>query len=799
MRSIFSITLEKNGVYPTFLTKQETFSKIVRSKPTRVTNSGLFLQKVQQLKDLATVESVEETVAQPSTYIMEQYSEVSEPGSEKFFKVEFNHTSYRFMDCVQAAVHDSATRRRQRISFTNSIIKLQGILHPVSKCADTQLEMLGCQRSYFLSRLPVYHPPGNGKWVQDNVEYESELFGDPRGPHFSQDQVPEWKTVDLVLKSWGLRTKSSLGRNCDVQEVLQTGNVSVDFSFLCLCWSPKEHITVQNSPCGYEKSISQALVVIQCSDIAIAYSVCSDIATVHTVCSDVAIAYTLCSDVVIAYTVCSGVVIVYTVCSDVATAYPVFSDVVIVYTVCSDVAIIYTVCSDVAIIYTVCSDVVIVYTVCSDVAIDYTILSGIKYDKKWLLDLIQSQCNIPFTPVEFHYEKMHAQFFVDNPDIAFELKNISDKIWDESNNKITIFISPCDEPHLVTELKSEKMDRMKSHGTPSVILKLAMNQQGATSQQFLNMPRLPFVQGVIDSNLLAHPTDLSLNLRRCMAPSLDFYEEDMTQMLPLNQSNSKPYQMFGFPDTKAAAPTIDSLDESGNEMKSSGMVVKGQDLDPEEIREDQSSLSTTIPDKSSNIKYFFIYDNGDRQELVNAYHAEACFSLTVLFSSMDSSSSNLCGYFKHSRDMKVLKDPYMQQLLLKHKKYEIICFLHTLPKTQHDLPSFVVDICFQTETMLCFSVSGLFKEAEGSSQGCVHAFTRTFIATYGNSSEKCFPFSLCIINDKLLVRDVQGLPSASIPVATSSSGCLPALFQDQQKMEQTFSTQAGMNVESSQT
>ncbi|XP_049986346.1 nuclear RNA export factor 3 [Alexandromys fortis] len=465
------------------------------------------------------------------------------------------------------------------------------------------------------------------------------------------------------------------------------------------------------------------------------------------------------------------------------------------------------------------------------------ILSGIKYDKKWLLDLIQSQCNIPFTPVEFHYEKMHAQFFVDNPDIAFELKNISDKIWDESNNKITIFISPCDEPHLVTELKSEKMDRMK----------LAMNQQGATSQQFLNMPRLPFVQGVIDSNLLAHPTDLSLNLRRCMAPSLDFYEEDMTQMLPLNQSNSKPYQMFGFPDTKAAAPTIDSLDESGNEMKSSGTVVKGQDLDPEEIREDQSSLSTTIPDKSSNInsilelfpkllslegqespkpslcgledhkslptckgsffgseavktlvlqflqQYFFIYDNGDRQELVNAYHAEACFSLTVLFSSMDSSSSNLCGYFKHSRDMKVLKDPYMQQLLLKHKKYEIICFLHTLPKTQHDLPSFVVDICFQTETMLCFSVSGLFKEAEGSSQGCVHAFTRTFIATYGNSSD------LCIINDKLLVRDVQGLPSASIPVATSSSGCLPALFQDQQKMEQTFSTQAGMNVESSQT
>lgn len=93
--------------------------------------------------------------------------------------------------------------------------------------------------------------------------------------------------------------------------------------------------------------------------------------------------------------------------------------------------------------------------------------------------------------------------------------------------QITIFISTCDELQLVTEMKSEKMDGMKvmktfyipatgpvplpyllslvsrlpqSHGTPSVILQLAMNQQGATSQQFHNMQRLPFVQGMKDSS-----------------------------------------------------------------------------------------------------------------------------------------------------------------------------------------------------------------------------------------------------------------------------------------------------------
>ncbi|CAH6780380.1 Nxf3 [Phodopus roborovskii] len=403
---------------------------------------------------------------------------------------------------------------------------------------------------------------------------------------------------------------------------------------------------------------------------------------------------------------------------------------------------------------------------------------GLKYDAKWLLNLIQSQCSIPFTPVEFHYEKMQAQFFVDNPSLAFELKNISDKILDEFNNK------------------------PQSHRTPSV--QLATSQQGSTSQQVLNTQRHPFDQG-----LMTPPSDMALNPGRYMAPSLDTLEEDMSQVKP------------------------------------AGAIVKEQDPDLEEIHADKSSLSTTIQDKSSNInsilelfpkllslngqespkptlcnledkkslpsckgsffgsesvktlvlqflqQYYFIYDNGDRQGLLNAYHAEACFSLTALFTSMDLSSNNLCEYFKYSRNMRVLKDPYMKRQMLKHKQCDIIYFLRTLPKTQHDLNSFVVDMCFQTDTMLCFCVSGLFKEVEGSSGGCAHAFTRTFIATYGNSSD------FCIVNDKLFVRNLQRLHSASISV-TKSSSYLPGLYGDQQKMMQTFYTQSGMNVEWSQ-
>ncbi|XP_034342009.1 nuclear RNA export factor 3 [Arvicanthis niloticus] len=432
-----------------------------------------------------------------------------------------------------------------------------------------------------------------------------------------------------------------------------------------------------------------------------------------------------------------------------------------------------------------------------------TIPFGIKYDKKWLLNLIHSHCSIPFTPVQFHYEKMQAHFFVDNPSIAFMLKAISNKIRDETDNKISIFISPCDEPNLVTELKSEKMDPKK----------LTMNQQCGTSQRVLNRQRLPF-----DQDLMTHPTDLTLIPRSYMAPSLNIHEEDMTQ------------------------------------MNSEGQMAKEQAPDPEKICADKSSLSATVPDKSSNInsilemfpkllsldgqesqnptvcghedqktlpiwkgsffgsesiktmvlqflqQYYFIYDNGDRQGLLNAYHAEACFSLTIPFSSIDLSTSSLCEYFKYSRNMKILKDPYKRRQLLRHRKCDIIHFLRALPKTQHDLTSFVVDICFQTETTLCFSVSGLFKEVEESSPGCVHAFTRIFVAICGNSSDfrECLPSSLCIINDKLSLSNVHGSPSAFTPVATSSSCYLPSFSQDQQDMVPTFCAQSGANVERSQ-
>ncbi|XP_013967531.1 nuclear RNA export factor 3-like [Canis lupus baileyi] len=401
---------------------------------------------------------------------------------------------------------------------------------------------------------------------------------------------------------------------------------------------------------------------------------------------------------------------------------------------------------------------------------------GIKYEETWLLNLIQGQCSVPFTPVEFHYEKMQAQFFVENASIAFALKSVNGKIWDENNETVSVFVYPSDAPHSVQkELMSEKVEQ--------------------------------------------------------------------TKLLPLNPSNKKPYQRDGPSSIMQNASSIKPLN---SEVKSAGELDKSKSLQPEEMSANRSSLCTAFPDKSTNIssilelfpkllcldsqespsptsigiaahkklptckgsffgsdalkslilqfllQYYLIYDSGDRQGLLSAYHDEACFSLTTPFNPKDPALSSLCEYFKESRNLKKLKDPSLRVQLLKQTKCDIVRSLCVLPKTQHDLSFFVVDMWFQTEMMICFSVNGVFKEVEGMSQDSVRAFTRTFIATPVSN------YSLCIVNDELFVRDAspkETQSTFSIPVPTHSCSSWPTLCQKQQEVVQTFSTQSGMNLQ----
>ncbi|XP_004469724.3 nuclear RNA export factor 2 [Dasypus novemcinctus] len=460
-----------------------------------------------------------------------------------------------------------------------------------------------------------------------------------------------------------------------------------------------------------------------------------------------------------------------------------------------------------------------------------TVPYGRKYNKTWLLDSIQSHCSVPFTPVDFHYMKNRAQFFIEDSRTASALKDVNYKICDEENRRISIFVNPSAIPRSVqNKLNPEQMEQ----------LKLTMYKRYDVFQQALDLQSLRF-----DPDLMGHDIDMILNRRNCMAATLKIIEEDFPKLLSLNLRSNKLYQLDGLSDIIQKAPKVKILNLSKNELKSAWELGKMKGLKLEELwlkgnplcnnfsnqstyisfilelfpkllRLDGQELATPITTGNESPKklptgqgsffgsealkslvlqflqhYYLIYDYGDRQGLLSAYHDEACFSLTTAFQPQGTAPSSLSEYFKVSRNMKELKDPDLQVQLLKHTKYDIIDSLSVLPKTQHDVASFVVDMCIQMETMLCFSVNGVFQEVEGKSQGCVRAFTQTFITIPGSNS------SLCIVNEELFVRNTSSRETQSAfsnLMPRPSSNCMPTLSQEQQEMVQAFSTQSGMNL-----
>ncbi|XP_069320333.1 nuclear RNA export factor 2-like [Eulemur rufifrons] len=464
-----------------------------------------------------------------------------------------------------------------------------------------------------------------------------------------------------------------------------------------------------------------------------------------------------------------------------------------------------------------------------------TIPHGIKYDKTWLMNSIQTHCSVPFTPVDFHYLKNRARFFVQNAGTASALKDVNNKIFTEENKKISIFVSPSAVPYsMKNKLKPEQMEQ----------LKLTMNKRYDVSQQALDLQELRF-----DPDLVQRDMDIILNRKNCMAATLQIIERNFPELLSLNLRNNKLYRLDGLSDIIEKAPKVKILNLSKNELKSAWELTKVKALKLEELWLEENPFCNTFADQSAYIsairnffpkllrldgqeltspaiidaespeiiklckesykgseslkslvlqfllQYYLIYDSGDRQSLLNAYHEAACFSLTVPFGPEDPASNGWCEYFKDSRNMKKVKDPDLRVQLLKHTKHEIVDSLSVFPKTQHDLNSYVIDLCVQTERMLCFSVNGVFKEVEGQSQGCVRAFTRTFILTSGSDS------SMYIVNDELIVRNAspKEIQNAfSTPVPTPFSSSMLTSSQEEQEMVQTSSTQSEMNLQGSQ-
>ncbi|XP_048883414.1 nuclear RNA export factor 1 isoform X1 [Brienomyrus brachyistius] len=464
-----------------------------------------------------------------------------------------------------------------------------------------------------------------------------------------------------------------------------------------------------------------------------------------------------------------------------------------------------------------------------------TIPHGKKYEKKWLLTVLKDNCTVPFTPVHYQTEGNKVQFYIEDASTANALCKVSRKITDPEGYKVTVLMHSCPPPAFIqTELKPEDLEHLKQ----------CMAKRFDGSQQALDLNSIR-----TDPDLVSQNIDVVLNRKNCMQAIIKIIEENIPELVCLNLSNNRLYKLDDLAELVSKASSLKTLNLSQNELRTERELDKikgfklvemwldrnplcdhfkdqpsyisavrerfprvlkldGHDLPPP-IGFDVEAPTTLPPCKGSYFvsdeikslilrflqQYYNYYDSADRQPLLEAYHDGACFSLSIPFSLQNPSRSSLGDYHKDSRNIKKLKDPTTRFRLLKHTRLNVVAFLNELPKTQHDIASFTVDVSTCTNTLLSFTVSGVFKEVDGRSRDAVRAFSRIFIAVPAGNA------GLCIVNDELFVRNAtteEIRKAFAAPAPTPSSSPVPTLSAPQQEMLSSFSQKSGMNLEWSQ-
>uniref|UniRef100_A0A672Q0G0 Nuclear RNA export factor 1-like n=1 Tax=Sinocyclocheilus grahami TaxID=75366 RepID=A0A672Q0G0_SINGR len=406
---------------------------------------------------------------------------------------------------------------------------------------------------------------------------------------------------------------------------------------------------------------------------------------------------------------------------------------------------------------------------------------GKKYDKDWLLSSLQSVCSMPF---HYHTDGNKAQFYVEDATTANALFKVSRKITDKEGYKVTVIMNSCPPPTLMyTDLKAADLEHLKQ----------CMAKRFDGSQQALDLNNVR-----VDPDLVSQNIEVTLNRRNSMLAVIKIIEENIPELICLNLSNNRLYRLDDLVDIVNKVPNLKILNLSHNELKTERELDKlkglklvelslegnplcghhknqadyvsairerfpkllrldGHDLPPPIVFDLEVAPATLPPCKASyfcseeikNIilcflqQYYSIYDSGDRQPLLDAYHDGAAFSLSIPFTLQNPSKSSLGEYQKDSRNIRRMKDDPI----------------------------------------------------DGKSRDSFRAFSRVFIAVPAGNA------GLCIVNDELFIRNAttEEIRRAFVaPAPTPSSSPVPTLSAPQQEMLAAFSQKSGMNLEWSQ-
>ncbi|XP_033207887.1 nuclear RNA export factor 1-like [Belonocnema kinseyi] len=214
------------------------------------------------------------------------------------------------------------------------------------------------------------------------------------------------------------------------------------------------------------------------------------------------------------------------------------------------------------------------------------------------------------------------------------------------------------------------------------------------------------------------------------------------------------------------------------------------DVVEEGLKIPSSKRSFTLNQEAKDIagqflqQYFSIFDNDNRQNLLNAYHEKVSFSLTV----SPGLPSRPSGYLGESRNLLRLNDPNRRRKLLKTGRLSVLSAISDIPQTRHDWDSFTMDLSLCTETLMLVTVTGLFKEI-ATTETSFRYFNRVFAIVPEGTG-------YCVLNEQLHVSSPTQFQHrrALEKQATTEVSISPSLTEDvKQKMTATLSNETNMN------
>jgi len=454
--------------------------------------------------------------------------------------------------------------------------------------------------------------------------------------------------------------------------------------------------------------------------------------------------------------------------------------------------------------------------------------NGTKYDKIALLKELLSKCSVKFIPLCYGKQGMNTYFYLEDPAGARALKELDKTIEMPDGFQLQISVERTTPPNM--PLTDELVEKIK----------VVMSNRYIAEHKALNLNAFHMDEGFAGETFYA-PLWRSNVMNKVLTVIMDNIPELKAIDLSNNKLNSSSLEFFSTFKTKVKDLSIvyladnkihdfkvldrlKGLDIVELKLKGNPCVDKaasayipairkifpklhlldGKEL-PKEIGfdgDDEESKSPELPDpipkmmkneQSGNLvltflkEYFKAYDSDNRQPLLDAYHEKAVMSMSAY-----GRHDLLPAYIPESRNLKRVEYEKKRHDLLRKGKLQIVAFLSKLPKTEHDMNTFTLDLPFTSESLMIFTVTGCFKERDTKLKESIRHFNRCFIVVPQGPG-------FCIINETLFVCQATDLSNRKAflnPASAADVAATPPVLDPAAKeaMAREFGEKSGMNV-----